>query len=92
MDGETMEEAKKRWAEETRVGLYDIMSCMRDIRKRSERTEAMFDPLQSTVALLSRYNIVLPDSVLKQLEEGPLLWRSLKKKMFQRCGDASRLM
>ncbi len=84
MDGETMEEAKKRWAEETRHGLYDIMSCMRDIRKRSERTEAMFEPLQATVALLSRYNIALPESVLKQLEEGPPLWRSLKKKMFQR--------
>ncbi|KAK9866454.1 hypothetical protein WJX84_011662 [Apatococcus fuscideae] len=84
MDGETVEEAKKRWADETRHGLYDIMSSMRDIRKRSDRTEAMFDPLQSTVALLSRYNIVLPDSVLSKLEEGPLLWRSLKKKMFQR--------
>ena len=29
--------------------LYVVMACMRDIRKRSDRTDACFDPLRDTV-------------------------------------------
>lgn len=61
------------------------MSCMRDVRKRSDKTDNMFEPLKDTVALLTRFGITMTDVVLKQLEEGPLAWKSLKKKMFQRC-------
>ena len=46
----------------------------------------MFEPLRDTVALLTRFGITMTDVVLKQLEEGPLAWKSLKKKMFQRYG------
>lgn len=84
------------------------MACMRDIRKRSDRTDACFDPLRDTVrpachqparsaateaaqelacvqvALLLRCGICLSEAVLKQLEEAPLLWKALKKKMFYR--------
>ena len=38
------------------------------------------------MALLLRCGIALSDAVLKQLEEAPLAWKSLKKKMFNRCG------
>ena len=31
--------------------LYQIMACMRDIRKCAERTEASFTPLRDTVRL-----------------------------------------
>ena len=37
------------------------------------------------VALLLRCGISLSEAVLKQLEEAPLLWKALKKKMFYRC-------
>ena len=36
------------------------------------------------VGLLAKYNITINDSVLKQLEDGPLAWKGLKKKMFQK--------
>lgn len=45
----------------------------------------MFEPLRDTVSLLTKFSITMTDVVLKQLEEGPLAWKSLKKKMFQRC-------
>lgn len=57
---------------------------MRDIRKRADRTDNMFQPLRQSVALLSGFNISLDESVVKQLEEAPLAWKSLKKKMYQR--------
>ena len=69
---------------ETQKALYSIMSCMRDIRKRSDKTDAMFEPLHETVGLLTRIGITLSDATLKQLDEGPLAWKALKKKMFQR--------
>ncbi|KAK9808985.1 hypothetical protein WJX72_007373 [[Myrmecia] bisecta] len=74
----------EKQAEETRQSLYAIMSCMRDIRKRSDKTDNMFDPLRETVAVLTKFGITMSDTVLKQLEEGPIAWKSLKKKMFQR--------
>lgn len=57
---------------------------MRDIRKRAERTDTMFQPLQQTVDLLGSFNISLDERVLKQLEEAPLAWKGVKKKMYQR--------
>ncbi|CAD7696266.1 unnamed protein product [Ostreobium quekettii] len=83
-DPETAAEAKKAREEETRRTLYGIMSCMRDIRKRTDRTDTMFEPLKDTVAALQNFGINLGDQVLKQLEESPLAWKALKKKMFQR--------
>lgn len=43
--------------------LYELMSCMRDIRKKSERTDTMFEPLQRTVDLLANFNISLDEGV-----------------------------
>ena len=67
-----------------RKALYDIMTCMRDIRKRSERTDNMFEPLRSTVATLSTFGIHLGETVLEQLENAEHMWKLLKKKMFSR--------
>lgn len=41
---------------------------MRDIRKRSDRTDAMFEPLQRSVAVLQSFGISLGEPFLKQLE------------------------
>jgi hypothetical protein len=43
---EVSPEQKERENAEKRRALYDIMSCMRDIRKRTERTDMMFEPLK----------------------------------------------
>lgn len=50
-----------------RRALYDAMSCMRDVRKRSERTDALFEPLRETVAALQGAGVALPDGVLRQV-------------------------
>ena len=44
----------------------------------------MFEPLRDTVALLAKFGITMSETVLKQLEDGPLQWKGLKKKVFQR--------
>ncbi len=84
MQGTDNEALKAAQADENRKSLYSIMSCMRDVRKRSDKTDNMFEPLRDTVSLLTRFSITMTDVVLKQLEEGPLAWKSLKKKMFQK--------
>lgn len=63
------------------ASLYEVMGTMRDIRKRAERTEAAFEPLRATVALLKGYGIVLEEATLSQLEEGPILWGAVRKRM-----------
>ena len=37
-------------------------------------------------AMLGKYNINVKDEVMKQLEDGPLAWKAVKKKMLQRSG------
>eukprot|EP00878_Enallax_costatus_P045988 GHUV01055547.1.p1 GENE.GHUV01055547.1~~GHUV01055547.1.p1 ORF type:complete len:137 (-),score=51.72 GHUV01055547.1:431-841(-) len=69
---------------EYRRALYDMLSCMRDVRKRSDRTDAMFDPLKDTAAMLHGFGIQLGDNVLKQLESAEFKWKGLKKKMLNR--------
>lgn len=63
-DPEKAAQDKKLKEEEQRTALYDNMSCMRDIRKRTDRTDAMFDPLKDTVTLLQNFGINLGDQVL----------------------------
>lgn len=63
--------------EELQKALYSVMGCMRDVRKRTDRTDAMFKPLGQCVDLLGKYGIVLDDKTLKQLEEVNLEPRNL---------------
>ena len=56
-------EAKQAREEDMRRSLYGIMSCMRDIRKRTDRTDSMFEPLKDTVAALQNCGINLGDQV-----------------------------
>lgn len=60
--------------------LYEVMATMRDIRKRTDKTDNMFDPLRQTVTLLKNYGVMIGDATLKKLEEGPMAWADLKKK------------
>lgn len=77
-------EHKAQQAEEYRRALYDMLSCMRDVRKRSDRTDAMFEPLKDSAMLLQAVGIQLGDGVLKQLENAEFKWKGLKKKMLNR--------
>jgi dynein heavy chain len=61
--------------------LYEVMGTMRDIRKRTDRYEAAFEPLRATVMLLKSYGIVMEEATLSQLEEGPIAWGTIRKRM-----------
>jgi hypothetical protein len=65
-------EVDTKKVEQQRRALYDILSCVRDVRKRSDRTDAMFEPLKETTAVLHAFGIQLGDGVLKQLENADL--------------------
>ena len=80
-EGEEAPAPAEDGGEDKQAMLYEVMAFMRDVRKRQDKTDAMFDPLVQTVALLKTYGINLQDVVLKQLEEAPLAWSALKKKM-----------
>lgn len=53
--------------------------------------EAAFVPF-AQVALLLRYNITTSDATLKQLEDAPLAWKALQKKMVTRLAFGSFLL
>jgi dynein heavy chain len=38
-----------------------VMGCMRDIRNRTDKTDASFEPLRKTVQLLKKYGIILSE-------------------------------
>lgn len=77
-------EAARAEAEEARRHrLYEVMACMRDLRKRAERTEAMFAPLEGAATLLACCSVMLEAAVLERLEKGPREWKALLNKMFR---------
>ena len=43
---------------------------IRDVRVRSEQTEAMFEPLRQTVQVLKKYGVNVQDTALAQLQGG----------------------
>jgi hypothetical protein len=61
---------RERDADAHRRALYDIMTCMRDVRKRAEVTDGMFDPLREAVQSLQGVGVALPDGVLRQVRRG----------------------
>ena len=73
--------ATEQEAAEKQTTLYEVMGTMRDIRKRTDRYEASFDPLRATVQLLKGYGIALEENTLTQLEEGPIAWGTIRKRM-----------
>jgi len=63
------------------AALYEVMACMRDVRKRADRTDASFEPLRAAVALLKGYGIAMEEATLAQLDQGPMAWGALRKRM-----------
>jgi dynein heavy chain len=61
--------------------LLEVMGHLRDVRKRSDSTEAMFEPLKSTVQLLSKHGVSTPGDIVQSLDNIiNTTWGSLKKK------------
>ena len=44
------------------------MTHVRNVRVNSEKIDKMFEPLRSTINLLKKYNLNMPDEVMEQLE------------------------
>ncbi|KAL4450636.1 hypothetical protein ABPG77_000992 [Micractinium sp. CCAP 211/92] len=78
------EAAQQAACEAQRSRLYNTMACIREVQKRNDRTEAMFKPLEDTMALLSSFGERPDPELVRQLEDGPRQWRMLCKKMFSR--------
>ncbi|AWP17229.1 putative dynein heavy chain 9 axonemal [Scophthalmus maximus] len=60
-------------------GLVGLMGHLLALKERQSSTDAMFEPLQQTIALLKVYDQKLPDVVHKQLTELPEKWDHVKK-------------
>ncbi|XP_054619923.1 dynein axonemal heavy chain 9-like isoform X2 [Dunckerocampus dactyliophorus] len=60
--------------------LVGVIGHLLAVKERQHTADAMFEPLQQTVALLKDYEQDVPDVVHKQLEELPEKWTNVKKK------------
>ncbi len=60
--------------------LLDVMGYLTQVRKRTEATDGMFEPLRQSCALLKKYNIQVDDATMEGLDHAPGLWEKLKKK------------
>uniref|UniRef100_A0A8C5D1B4 Dynein heavy chain 9, axonemal n=1 Tax=Gadus morhua TaxID=8049 RepID=A0A8C5D1B4_GADMO len=59
--------------------LVGVMGHLLAVKEKQATADAMFEPLQQTIALLKVYEQELPDVVHKQLEELPEKWINVKK-------------
>eukprot|EP00756_Hemistasia_phaeocysticola_P021738 Hpha_TRINITY_DN15791_c11_g1::TRINITY_DN15791_c11_g1_i1::g.41603::m.41603/K10408/DNAH; dynein heavy chain, axonemal len=86
----------KRFVTRTEVGVecdwtsvrnYDdlvkVMKHLAAFFKVCESVDKMFDPLKDTVMLLRKHDVPLPQAVLQDMEDAPVLWRDLKRHCFE---------
>ncbi|KAK7067107.1 hypothetical protein SK128_011277 [Halocaridina rubra] len=59
--------------------LVSIMGYLVAVRDRTFATDAMFEPLKATIALVKQYGDDLPETMHLKLQELPEQWESLKK-------------
>jgi dynein heavy chain len=60
--------------------MLQVMGYLRDIRKRTEGTDNMFEPLRQIVTLLTKHNVSTPPEIVNSLEQVPITWSNVKKK------------
>ena len=58
------------------------MGVIRDVRIRTETTDAMFEPLRNSVGLLKKWNIPVTEDTLAGLDESPMLFYRLSSTGF----------
>ncbi|MPC52197.1 Dynein beta chain, ciliary [Portunus trituberculatus] len=78
-----IKEAEVGVAQDLGNGDYDIlvsiMGHLVGVRERIHSTDAMFEPLKATIALVKQYGDDLPETMHLKLQELPEQWESLKK-------------
>jgi dynein heavy chain len=61
--------------------MLKVMSYLRDVRKRTDTSEAMFEPLKNTVLLLAKHGVSTPGDIVSSLDNIiNTSWGNLKKK------------
>ena len=60
--------------------MLQVMGFLRDVRKRTEGTDRLFEPLRHIVSLLSKHGVSTPSEIVAGLEQVPVLWANVKKK------------
>ncbi|NXE69982.1 DYH17 protein, partial [Calcarius ornatus] len=60
-------------------GLVEVMAHLAKVRERQEATDAMFEPLKETVALLKTYGDKMPEDIHLLLQKLPESWDNNKK-------------
>lgn len=74
----------KGFADETeKLPLADIMGIITDVRRTSNKTEELFVPWSSTIAMLKRFGVEVPSWVHTHVSTAPSQWNTLKKRMYQ---------
>ena len=59
--------------------LLKAMTCIRDVRLRTETVAALFEPLRQKVALLKKYGVTMGEEYLELLENAPYDWTDTTK-------------
>jgi hypothetical protein len=49
--------------------MLEVMGYLRDVRKRTESTDRMFDPLRSIVTMLGKHSVGVPGEIVAGLEQ-----------------------
>ena len=70
--------------------LMDVMGHIRDVRKRVEETNAMFEPLRETINLLKKHGVSMDgamigdDELMDNLENAPMKWEIIVNKAYKK--------
>ncbi|NXP60283.1 DYH17 protein, partial [Chloropsis cyanopogon] len=72
-------------------GLVAVMGHLARVKERQEMTDAMFEPLKETVALLKTYGDKMPEEVHLQLQAGCSGWDNNKKLCLRVADNAAPL-
>jgi len=69
-------------AEDDQELLQSILGCIRDVKKRTVKYDDMIEPLRLQAILLKKLGILIPDEVSTAMDETPMAWDNVKRKMF----------
>ena len=59
--------------------LLKAMTCIRDVRMRTDIVNGLFDPLRGKVSLLKKYGVSMAEEYIEMLENAPYDWTNTTK-------------
>ena len=62
--------------------LLKAMTCIRDVRLRTDTVNNLFDPLRGKVSLLKKYGVIISEEYQDMLENAPYDWASTTKSTY----------